>query len=79
MLQNYLGKGDFSVDNLGLVFQSLLTQLLAEAVAMEWLKLKTRDHHQKLNVRVASRIVEQFGTNNLETWRNFKAAFLSFY
>ena len=42
------------MENLGLFFQSycLFTQLLAEAVAMEWWKRKTRDYHQKLNVRV---------------------------
>ena len=26
---------------------------------MEWWKRKTRDYHQKLNIRVASRITEQ--------------------
>ena len=33
---NFSKEGDGSVENLGLFFQSLLTQLLAEAVAMEW-------------------------------------------
>ena len=66
-LQNHLGKGDFSGENLGLFFQSLLIKLLAEAIAMVWWKRKTTDYHQKLSVRVASRIVEQFGTNSLKT------------
>ena len=69
------------MENLRHFFQSecLLTQLLAEAVAMEWWKRKTRDYHQKLNVRVASRIAEQFRTNNLKKWGTFKAAYLSFH
>ena len=33
---------------------------------MEWWKRKTRDYHQELNVRVASRIAEQFGTYDLK-------------
>ena len=62
-----IGEGDFSVENLGLFLQSkcLLNQLPAEAVAIEWWKLKTGDYHQKLNVRVASRIAEQFRTYDL--------------
>ena len=53
--------------NLGLFFQSycLLTQPLAEAVAVEWWKRKTKDYHQKLNVRVASQIAKQLGLTNL--------------
>ena len=56
------------MENSGLVFQSycLLTQVIAEAVAMEWWKRKARDYHQKLNVRVASQIVEQFRTYDLK-------------
>ena len=48
------------MENLDLFFQSkcLFTQLPAEAVAMEYWKRKTRDYHQKLNVRIASRIAE---------------------
>ena len=67
-LQNHREEGDFYVENLGLFFQSqcLLTQLLAEAAAMEWWKRKTRDYHQKLSVRVASRIAEQFRTYDLK-------------
>ena len=41
-------------------------QVSSEAVAMELWKRKTRDYHQKLNVRVASRIVEQFRTFDLK-------------
>ena len=41
-------------------------QLLAEAVAMEWWKRKTRNYHQKLNVRVASRLAEQFRAYDLK-------------
>ena len=57
--------------NLRLFFQSycLLIQPLAEAVAVEWLKRKTKDYHQKLNVRVASQIAKQLG---LTTLRNEK-------
>ena len=54
-------------------------QLLAEVVAMEWWKRKTRDYHQKLNVRVASRIAEQIRTNNLKKWGTFKVAYLNFH
>ena len=39
---------------------------LSEVVAMEWWKRKTRDYHMKLNVRVASRIDEQFRTYDLK-------------
>ena len=57
--------------NLRLFFQSycLLIQPLAEAVALEWWKRKTKDYHQKLNVRVASQIAKQLG---LTTLRNEK-------
>ena len=57
--------------NLRLFFQSycLLIQPLAEAVAVEWWKRKTKDYHQKLNVRVASQIAKQLG---LTTLRNEK-------
>ena len=43
-LRNHLGKGEFSVEKLGLFFQSyyLVIQLLAEAVAMKWWKLKKK-------------------------------------
>ena len=51
------------MENLGLI---LFTQLLAEAVAMEWWKRKTRDYYQKLHVRVASQIAEQFRTTNVK-------------
>ena len=69
------------MENLGLFFQiwCLLTQLLAEAVAMEWWKCRTRDYHQKLNVRVASRFAKQFRTYDLKKWwETFKALYLSF-
>ena len=61
-------EGDISAENLGLFFQSscLLTQLLAKAVTMEWWKRKTRDYHQKLKVRVESRIAEQFRIYDLK-------------
>ena len=57
--------------NLRLFFQSycLLIQPLAEAAAAEWWKRKTKDYHQKLNVRVASQIAKQLG---LTTLRNKK-------
>ena len=57
--------------NLRLFFQRycLLIQPLAEAVAVEWWKRKTKDYHQKLNVRVASQIAKQLG---LTTLRNEK-------
>ena len=42
----------------------LRTQLLVEAIAMEWWKRKTRNYNQKLNVRVASRITEKFRALN---------------
>ena len=42
------------------------TKLFAEAVVMEWWKRITRDYHQKLNVRVALQIAEEFRTNNLK-------------
>ena len=46
--------------NLGIFFQSkcLLTQLSAEAIAMEWWKRKARDYHQNLEVRAPSRTAE---------------------
>ena len=49
--------------NLRLFFQSycLLIQPLAEAVAVEWWKRKTKDYHQKLNVRLASQTAKQLG------------------
>ena len=60
--QNHRGKGDFSVQKLGILFQSyyLLTLFPPEAVAMKQCKSKTRDYHQKLNGRVALRIGEGF-------------------
>ena len=63
-LQNYWEKGDFSVQKLGFFFQSqyLLTLFPAEAVAMKQWKSKTRAYNQKLNVRVASQIAQQFKT-----------------
>ena len=80
-LQNHREEGDFSMENLGPFFQSLclLTQLPAEAVAMEKWKRKTRDYHQKLNVRVASRIAKQFRTYDLRKWATFKTVYLSFH
>ena len=73
---------DISAENLGLFFQSscLLTQLLAKAVTMEFWKRKTRDYHQKLNVRVESRIAEQFRIYDLKKWwGTFKTVCLSFH
>ena len=55
------------------------TQLPAEAVAMEKCKRKTKDYHQKLNVRVASQIAEQFRTYDLRKLGTFKAVYLSFH
>ena len=51
----------------------LLTQLPAEATAMEYWKQKTKDYHQKLNIRIASRIAElpqQFRTYDLSKLGN---------
>ena len=63
-LQNDRRKGNFSAQKLGLFFQSsyLLTLFSAEVAAMKQWKSKTRDYHQKLNGRVASRNAEQFKT-----------------
>ena len=44
---------------------------------MEWWKRKTRDYHQKLNVRVASQIAEQFMIlRNGELLRLFTRVFI---
>ena len=55
------------------------TQLPAEAAAMEKCKRKTKDYHQKLNVRVASRMAEQFRTYDLRKLETFKGVYLSFH
>ena len=57
------------------VFFTLLTQIPAEAVAMEQWKDKTRYYHQKLKVQ--SRIAKQFRTWDLRKWETFKAVYLS--
>ena len=79
-LQNHRGKGDFSQQELYLFFQSkyLLTLFPAETVAMKLWKSKTRYYHQKLKLRVVSRIAEQFKTYDLRKWGNIKAIYLSF-
>ena len=41
-------------------FLKKLAFVTNKGLAMKYRKSKTRDYHQKLNVRVASRIVEQF-------------------
>ena len=46
---------------------------------MEKLKRKKKDYQQKLQVRVASRIAEQFRTYDLRKWGTSKAAYLSFH
>ena len=50
----------------------------AETVAMKLWKRKTRYYHQKLKLRVVSRIAEQFKTHDLRKWGNIKAIYLSF-
>ena len=64
-MQNSMEMFNFSAF-IGITVFGQITHLLAEAVAMEWWKRKTRGYHQKLNVKVASRIAEQFKTNNLK-------------
>ena len=40
---------------------------------------KTREYHQKLNVRVVTRITERFKTYDLRKWGHFKPVYLSFH
>ena len=66
-------------------FKSFLSMLMfthsasAEALSMELWRCKTRCYHHKLNVRVASRIVEQFRIYDLSKWGTFKAVYFSFH
>ena len=43
----------------------------------QW-KIKTQNYHQKLNRRIASRIAEQFKTQDLSKSGNLKVVYLSF-